>query len=79
VSSGYIGTFRSAVGLYPTQERAFFVAFNSDPEDGRFDRVGGVLSDPPEPLAESARASISRDHGFAGYSHARHTQGRSRL
>lgn len=40
---GNIGTFRSAICLYPQQQRAFFVAFNSDPEDGRFDRVEALL------------------------------------
>ena len=42
---GNIGTFRSAICLYPEQQRAFFVAFNSDPEDGRFDRVEALLVD----------------------------------
>jgi hypothetical protein len=42
---GNIGTFRSAICLYPEQRRAFFVAFNSDPEDGRFDRVDALLVD----------------------------------
>jgi len=42
---GNIGTFRSAICLYPDQQRAFFVAFNSDPEDGRFERVDALLVD----------------------------------
>lgn len=42
---GNIGTFRSAICLYPEQQRAFFVALNSDPEDGRFDRVDTLLVD----------------------------------
>jgi hypothetical protein len=42
---GNIGTFRSAICVYPEQQRAFFVAFNSDPEDGRFDRVDALLVD----------------------------------
>ena len=42
---GNIGTFRSAICLYPEQRRAFFVAFNSDPEDGRFERVDALLVD----------------------------------
>lgn len=42
---GNIGTFRSAICLYPEQQRAYFVAFNSDPEDGRFDRVDALLVD----------------------------------
>jgi hypothetical protein len=40
---GNIGTFRSAICLYPDQQRAFFIAFNSDPEDGRFGRVDAML------------------------------------
>jgi CubicO group peptidase (beta-lactamase class C family) len=40
---GNIGTFRSAICLYPDQQRAFFVAFNSDPEDGGFERVDALL------------------------------------
>jgi len=55
---GNMGTFRSAICLYPEQQRAFFVAFNSDPEDGRFDRVDALLVDalgvsslpPPQPV-----------------------------
>jgi hypothetical protein len=42
---GNLGTFRSAICLYPEQHRAFFVAFNSDPEDGRFERVDALLVD----------------------------------
>jgi CubicO group peptidase (beta-lactamase class C family) len=40
---GNIGILRSAICLYPEQQHAFFVAFNSDPEDGRFDRVDALL------------------------------------
>jgi CubicO group peptidase (beta-lactamase class C family) len=40
---GNMGTFRSAICLYTEQQRAFFVAFNSDPEAGRFDRVDALL------------------------------------
>jgi len=54
---GNIGTFRSAICLYPEEQRAFFVAFNADPEDGKFDRVDallvealGVASPPLHPL-----------------------------
>jgi CubicO group peptidase (beta-lactamase class C family) len=42
---GNLGTFRAAICLYPEQQRAFFVAFNSDPEGGRFDRVEALLVD----------------------------------
>jgi CubicO group peptidase (beta-lactamase class C family) len=42
---GNIGTFRSAICLYPEEQKAFFVAFNTDPEDGKFDRVDALLVD----------------------------------
>lgn len=42
---GNIGSFRAALCLYPDQQRAFFVAFNTDPEDGNFDRVDAMLMD----------------------------------
>jgi CubicO group peptidase (beta-lactamase class C family) len=42
---GNIGTFRSLMCLYPEHQRALFVAYNSDPEDGRFDRVDALLVD----------------------------------
>jgi len=56
---GNIGTFRSAICLYPEEQKAFFVAFNADPEDGRFDRVDALLVDalgvasPPAPPVEA--------------------------
>jgi CubicO group peptidase (beta-lactamase class C family) len=40
---GNLGTFRAAICAYPEQQRAFFLAFNSDPEGGRFDRVEALL------------------------------------
>jgi CubicO group peptidase (beta-lactamase class C family) len=42
---GNLGTFRAAICVYPEQQRAFFIAFNSDPEGGRFDRVEALLVD----------------------------------
>ena len=56
---GNIGTFRSALCLYPEQQRAFVVAFNTDPEDGPFDRVDALLvgalnlESPPAQAAEA--------------------------
>lgn len=41
---GNIGTFRAALCVYPDVQRAFFVAFNSDPEQGNFDRIDGELT-----------------------------------
>jgi CubicO group peptidase (beta-lactamase class C family) len=40
---GNSGTFRSALCLYPAQQSAYFVAFNTDPEQGNFDRVDALL------------------------------------
>lgn len=42
---GNIGTFRSTICIYPEQEKAFFAAFNTDPEDAKFDRVDQLLID----------------------------------
>jgi CubicO group peptidase (beta-lactamase class C family) len=54
---GNLGTFRAAICAYPEQQRAFFVAFNSDPEGGHFDRLEallvaalGVASPPLQPV-----------------------------
>ncbi len=41
---GNVGTFRAAFCLYPEVKRAFFVSFNSDPEQGNFDRVDALLT-----------------------------------
>jgi hypothetical protein len=40
---GNSGTFRAAMCVYPAQQRGFFVAFNSDPEDGAFERIDALL------------------------------------
>jgi CubicO group peptidase (beta-lactamase class C family) len=40
---GNSGTFRGILCLYPEQQRAFFAAFNSDPETANFDRVDSLL------------------------------------
>jgi CubicO group peptidase (beta-lactamase class C family) len=51
---GNIGTFRAALCLFPEEERAFFISYNADPENGNFDRVDAMLvralgvSSPPE-------------------------------
>lgn len=42
---GNTGTFRAALCIYPDQQRAFFVAFNTDPENANFDRVDALLVD----------------------------------
>jgi CubicO group peptidase (beta-lactamase class C family) len=55
---GSIGTFRGALCLFPDHERAFFVAHNTDPEDGNFGRVDALLiqalglPQAPEPPAQ---------------------------
>jgi CubicO group peptidase (beta-lactamase class C family) len=40
---GNQGNFRAALCLYPDEQRAFFVAYNVDPEDANFDRIDGLL------------------------------------
>lgn len=40
---GNSGTFRGIICLYPEYERAFFAAFNSDPESANFDRIDSLL------------------------------------
>jgi CubicO group peptidase (beta-lactamase class C family) len=42
---GNTGTFRAALCLYPEQQSAFFVAFNTDPENANFDRIERLLVD----------------------------------
>lgn len=52
---GNLGTFRAALCLYPAQQRAFFIAYNSDDETANFDRIDALLvralgmPAPPEP------------------------------
>jgi hypothetical protein len=41
---GNSGTFRAAFYLYPGQQRAFFVSYNSDPEQAAWDRVDSLLA-----------------------------------
>lgn len=41
---GNNGTFRAALCVYPEAQRAFFVAFNTDPEQANFDRVDALLT-----------------------------------
>lgn len=41
---GNIGTFRAILCVYPTHQRAFFASYNSDPEDGNFDRVDSLIA-----------------------------------
>jgi CubicO group peptidase (beta-lactamase class C family) len=41
---GNIGTFRSVFCVYPESQRAFFAAYNSDPEQGNFNRVDSLLA-----------------------------------
>ncbi len=56
---GNIGTFRAILCLYPEQGRGFFMALNTDPENGNFDRVDGMLARALdlEPPAERSRAA----------------------
>jgi CubicO group peptidase (beta-lactamase class C family) len=41
---GNVGTFRAILCVYPDHQRGFFAAFNSDPEDGNFDRIDALLA-----------------------------------
>jgi CubicO group peptidase (beta-lactamase class C family) len=41
---GNIGTFRAIFCLYPEHERAFFLSFNTDPEEANFDRVDSLVA-----------------------------------
>ncbi len=41
---GNIGTFRAILCVYPEHQRAFFASFNSDPEEGNFNRVDSLLA-----------------------------------
>ena len=41
---GNVGTFRAILCVYPPHQRAFFAAYNSDPEQGNFDRVDSLLA-----------------------------------
>ena len=41
---GNIGTFRAALCVYRDAQRAYFVAFNSDPEGAPFDRIDALLT-----------------------------------
>ena len=40
---GNIGSFRAALCLFPEHQRAFFVSYNSDPEDADFGRADALL------------------------------------
>lgn len=41
---GNIGTFRAILCVYPAYQRAFFASYNSDPEQGNFNRVDSLLA-----------------------------------
>ncbi len=58
---GNMGTFRAILCLYPDQGRGLFLALNTDPEGGKFDRVDGMLVRAlgVGPLAERPKAAPS--------------------
>ncbi|MDX2057867.1 MAG: serine hydrolase domain-containing protein [Gemmatimonadales bacterium] len=60
---GNTGTFRASLCVVPEQGRGFFVAFNSDPETGNFDRIDGLLAGALglPPTAERAPAPADVD------------------
>lgn len=41
---GNIGTFRAIFCLYPEHESAFFISFNTDPEDANFNRIDSLVA-----------------------------------
>ncbi len=41
---GNLGTFRAILCVYPEHQRAFFASYNSDPEQGNFDRVDSLIA-----------------------------------
>jgi hypothetical protein len=41
---GSMGSFRAIFCVYPTHRRAFFASYNSDPEEGNFDRVDSLIA-----------------------------------
>jgi CubicO group peptidase (beta-lactamase class C family) len=56
--TGNMGTFRAALCLFPEVERAFFISYNTDPENGNFDRVDAMLVSAlgvPSPPEQPAR------------------------
>lgn len=67
---GNSGTFRAILCLYPDHQRAFFAAFNSDPENANFDRVdsllGAALELPPIPAVPMVAPSIAPEE-WAGW------------
>lgn len=70
---GNVGNFRAALCLYPEDNRAFFVAYNADPETARFDRIDGLLvqalglpeaTAPPATQADSPATDTKAWHGL---------------
>lgn len=41
---GNTGTFRAILCVYPAHQRGFFASYNSDPEQGNFNRVDSLLA-----------------------------------
>jgi CubicO group peptidase (beta-lactamase class C family) len=90
---GNIGTFRAALCLFPEQQRAFFISYNSDPEGGNFDRVDAMLvralgvRSPPEtqpqpPSVDPARwegAYVVRPNRFAQFAYLDEVTGVTRV
>jgi CubicO group peptidase (beta-lactamase class C family) len=56
---GNVGTFRAILCVYPAHQRAFFASYNSDPEEGNFDRVDSLIASAlgvPETVAVAVSA-----------------------
>ncbi len=42
--TGNMGTFRAIICVYAEHQRAFFVSYNTDPEEANFDRVDSLIA-----------------------------------
>ncbi|HYW32741.1 MAG TPA: serine hydrolase domain-containing protein, partial [Gemmatimonas sp.] len=60
---GNMGTFRAILCLYPEHQSAFFISFNTDPENANFNRVdslvAGALGVPATPTVRPASAAVN--------------------
>lgn len=67
---GNQGNFRAVLCLFPEHGRAFFAAFNTDPEDANFGRVEGMLVEAlgvPETPEQAAQAPAVDPAAWEGY------------
>lgn len=67
---GNSGTFRAILCLYPAQQRAFFASFNSDPEQGNFDRVDSLIASAlgvPQTVASATSSPVEDPAEWNGW------------